>query len=50
METGASGIIAFPEAGEIFGEPALIGEGQRDEIAEVIEDSVIYGLGTSDYV
>jgi len=50
METVASGITRNLLQGKYLGELALIGEGQRDEIAEVIEDSVIYGLGTSDYV
>ena len=36
---GKQSILAFIEPGELFGELAVFGEGQRDEYAEAVENT-----------
>lgn len=38
---GKQSILAFIEPGELFGELAIFGEGQRDEYAEAVENTVV---------
>lgn len=40
-EEGKQSILAFVEPGELFGELALLEEGQRDEYAEAVEKSTV---------
>lgn len=41
---GKRGILAFVEAGEVFGELTLVGEAQREEVAETVVPSTIVWL------
>ncbi len=46
---GREVILGILGPGEVFGEMSLLGEGKREEVAEVTEDAVICKINVSDF-
>jgi CRP-like cAMP-binding protein len=47
-EDGRQSILAFIDPGEVFGEMALTGTGQREEFAEAVENSTVILIPSAD--